>query len=115
MALWALMLEYDGSPFVGCPRYVLRRQLERAHDLGYSFFDDNGKGKATWRFFLTAGYFEPRLNGVEFYRQMVKDGKKVVVLAGTYKARAILTGLKAKLFNVLITDQDAARNVLDMS
>jgi DNA-binding transcriptional regulator LsrR (DeoR family) len=84
-------------------------------DLGYSFFDDNGKGKATWRFFLTAGYFEPRLNGVEFYRQMVKDGKKVVVLAGTYKARAILTGLKAKLFNVLITDQDAARNVLDMS
>lgn len=84
-------------------------------DLGYSFFDANGKGKTTWRFFLTAGYFEPRLNGVEFYRQMVRDGKKVVVLAGTYKTRAIFTGLKAKLFNVLITDQDAARNVLEMS
>ncbi|HVB06709.1 MAG TPA: glutamine synthetase family protein [Acidimicrobiales bacterium] len=28
----------DGSPFEGCPRHVLRRQLERAHDSGYSFF-----------------------------------------------------------------------------
>ncbi len=28
----------DGTPFEGDPRYVLRRQLERAHDAGYRFF-----------------------------------------------------------------------------
>src|SRR5580658_6793431 len=28
----------DGSPFEGCPRHVLRRQLERAHAAGFSFF-----------------------------------------------------------------------------
>jgi glutamine synthetase len=28
----------DDTAFEGCPRHVLRRQLERAHDKGYSFF-----------------------------------------------------------------------------
>ena len=84
-------------------------------DLGYCFFDENGNGKAAWRFFLTAGYFNPKQRGVEFYRQMVKDHKKVIVLAGTYKKRAIFAALKAKLFNVLITDAEAARGVLEMS
>ncbi len=28
----------DGTPFGGCPRHVLRRQLEKAHELGFSFF-----------------------------------------------------------------------------
>ena len=28
----------DGSPFKGDPRHVLRRQLEKAHDSGFSFF-----------------------------------------------------------------------------
>lgn len=28
----------DGSPFEGCPRNVLRRALEKAHDKGFSFF-----------------------------------------------------------------------------
>jgi glutamine synthetase len=28
----------DGTPFEGDPRHVLRRQLERAHTLGFSFF-----------------------------------------------------------------------------
>ncbi|MDP8975819.1 MAG: glutamine synthetase family protein [Actinomycetota bacterium] len=28
----------DGTPFEGCPRQVLRRVLERAHDKGYSFY-----------------------------------------------------------------------------
>lgn len=28
----------DGTPFEGDPRYVLRRQLKRASDLGYSFY-----------------------------------------------------------------------------
>jgi glutamine synthetase len=32
------VVNHDGSPFAGDPRQVLRRQLERARDLGYTFF-----------------------------------------------------------------------------
>ena len=44
---------------------------------------------------------------------MVADGKKVIVPAGPYKLPAIKAALKAKLFNVLITNEDAARRVAD--
>ena len=32
------ILNLDGTPFDGCPRHVLRRTMERAHDKGFSFF-----------------------------------------------------------------------------
>ena len=32
------ILNLDGSPFEGCPRHVLRRTLERARALGFSFY-----------------------------------------------------------------------------
>jgi glutamine synthetase len=32
------ILNLDGTPFEGCPRYVLRRALERAREKGFSFF-----------------------------------------------------------------------------
>ncbi|MHB1988510.1 MAG: glutamine synthetase family protein [Acidimicrobiales bacterium] len=32
------ILHLDGSPFEGCPRQVLRRALEGAHERGYSFY-----------------------------------------------------------------------------
>ncbi len=32
------IVDLDGSPFAGDPRQVLRRQLERAHSAGFSFF-----------------------------------------------------------------------------
>ncbi len=32
------VVNLDGSPFVGCPRQVLRRQLERARAMGFSFY-----------------------------------------------------------------------------
>jgi DNA-binding transcriptional regulator LsrR (DeoR family) len=44
---------------------------------------------------------------------MVKEGKHVIVVAGTYKAPAILAALKGELFNVWITDDDTARKILD--
>ena len=28
----------DGSPYVGCPRWALRRNLKKAADLGYKFY-----------------------------------------------------------------------------
>src|SRR3954447_7166085 len=31
------VLNTDGTPFEGAPRHVLRRQLQRASDLGYAF------------------------------------------------------------------------------
>ncbi len=36
--VFADVTHLDGDPFQGCPRQVLRRQLERAHDKGYSFY-----------------------------------------------------------------------------
>ena len=36
--VFADVTNLDGAPFEGCPRQVLRRQLERAHDKGYSFY-----------------------------------------------------------------------------
>jgi len=32
------IVNIDGTPFEGDPRHVLRRQLERAHEVGFSFF-----------------------------------------------------------------------------
>ena len=32
------IMNLDGTPFEGCPRNVLRRTLERARELGYSFY-----------------------------------------------------------------------------
>ncbi len=36
--VFADVTNLDGTPFEGCPRQVLRRVLERAHDKGYSFY-----------------------------------------------------------------------------
>ncbi|WP_263377093.1 sugar-binding domain-containing protein [Granulicella aggregans] len=51
--------------------------------------------------------------GLEFYRNMVKQDKRVIVVAGTYKANAVLAALKGKLFNVWVTDDRTAKQVLD--
>jgi hypothetical protein len=66
------------------------------------------------RYFVTGGYGTDH-SGVEFYRRLVRQGKKVVVIAGPFKIRAILAALKGKLFNVLITDEATAQRILDES
>jgi DNA-binding transcriptional regulator LsrR (DeoR family) len=82
-------------------------------ELAYCFFDRNGEdSNDRWRFFLTAGHEDPNRCGLRFYRQMVNDKKHVIVMAGTYKVPAIVAALKGKLFNVWITDEEAARKVL---
>jgi DNA-binding transcriptional regulator LsrR (DeoR family) len=80
-------------------------------DLGCCFFDDNGNGSDEWQFFLTAGHYSGR-RGVDFYRDMVSTGKEVIVAAGMYKTRALLAALKGKLFNVWITDDKTAGEIL---
>jgi DNA-binding transcriptional regulator LsrR (DeoR family) len=80
-------------------------------DLGCCFFDDDGNGSDDWQFFLTGGHYSGH-RGVEFYRHMVTTGRQVIVAAGIYKTRAIIAALKGKLFNVWITDDVTAREVL---
>ncbi len=80
-------------------------------DLGCCFFDADGNARDDCQFFLTAGHYTGH-RGVEFYRNMCRVGKQVIVIAGTYKVPAILAAIKGKLFNVWITDEETARNIL---
>jgi deoxyribonucleoside regulator len=73
-------------------------------DINYSFFDDEGRTTPDWNVF-------PSL-GAEQVKAMVKAGKKVVVAVGKYKLTALRAALKGRLFNVLITDEMAARELL---
>jgi DNA-binding transcriptional regulator LsrR (DeoR family) len=46
---------------------------------------------------------------------MVESGKKVIASAGPYKLDAIKIALKAKMFNVWITDEHTARQIAEGS
>lgn len=83
-------------------------------DLSYCLFDDRGATRKNWQLFLTPGHYDSHRQGLEFYRNMVFEKKDVVVIAGAYKERAIYAALNAGLFNVWITNQEAAKTVLEM-
>ena|SRR5215510_7869340 len=74
-------------------------------DINYSFFDGEGKTSPEWNIF-------PSL-GVDRLREMVKAGKKVVVAVGRYKLPALKAAVRGRLFNVLITDEMAAKDLLN--
>jgi DNA-binding transcriptional regulator LsrR (DeoR family) len=80
-------------------------------DISYCLFDQKGQGRPSWKFFITAGEGTDH-EGVDFYRQLVADGKKVIVIGGTRKEAALKPGVEAKLFNVLITDAFTAKGLL---
>ena len=73
----------DGSPFDGSPRHILKRQLERARSLGYTFnvgpelefflFLTDEKGAPTVETHDNAGYFDlgPTDQGENARREMV--------------------------------------------
>lgn len=74
-------------------------------DITYSFFDGNGRTKPGWNVFLSLG--------VDYLREMAADpAKRVVVVVGSYKMEALRAVLRGKLCNVLITDGDAAENLI---
>lgn len=73
-------------------------------DINYSFFDEEGGTSPEWNIF-------PSL-GVDQLRKMVRAKKRVVVAVGRYKLPALKAALKGKLFNVLITDEMAAKELL---
>jgi DNA-binding transcriptional regulator LsrR (DeoR family) len=74
-------------------------------DINYSFFDAEGKTRPDWNIF-------PSLD-TEQVRQMVQDGKQVVIAAGQYKLPALKAALKGRLLSVLITDESAAKDLLN--
>jgi Putative sugar-binding domain len=96
-------------------------------DLCYCLFNAEAEGepknaqgrklaKEYWRFFLTAGHYNPEEQGLEFYRKMVANkanNQTVIVIAGTQKDAVIRAGLKGKFFNVWFTDEETARNILE--
>jgi deoxyribonucleoside regulator len=74
-------------------------------DVNYSFFNEEGGTSPEWNIF-------PSL-GVDQLREMVKAKKKVVVAVGSYKLPALKAALKGRLFNTLITDEVAAKELLN--
>jgi deoxyribonucleoside regulator len=73
-------------------------------DINYSFFAEDGTTAPEWNIF-------PAL-GVAQAQAMVKAQKTVVVAAGRYKMAALRAALRGRLFNVLITDEMAAKELL---
>jgi DNA-binding transcriptional regulator LsrR (DeoR family) len=83
-------------------------------DFSYNLFDKDGQDRPEWKFFITAGDGTDH-SGVEFYRNLVAKGKKVVVMAGARKEVALEAALNlkaGKLFNVLVTDAVTAQKLL---
>jgi DNA-binding transcriptional regulator LsrR (DeoR family) len=73
-------------------------------DINYSFFAEDGTTLPEWNIF-------PAL-GVTQVQAMVKSQKTVVVATGRYKSAALRAALQGHLFNVLITDELAAKELL---
>ena len=74
-------------------------------DINYSFFDAQGQTSTDWHIFPSIG--------VSQAQEMVKSGKEVVVAAGRYKLASLKSAINGRLFNVLITDEMAAKELLN--
>jgi deoxyribonucleoside regulator len=74
-------------------------------DINYSFFDENGQTDPDWNIFPTLG--------VDRVKEMVMANKRVVAATGRYKLPALKAALNGRLFNVLITDEIAAGELLN--
>ncbi len=74
-------------------------------DINYSFFDEEGGTSPAWNVF-------PSL-GVDELKKMVKVKKRIVVVVGRYKLPALKAALRGRLFNVLVTDEIAAKELLN--
>lgn len=74
-----------------------------AGEVCYSFFDDMGNELRDHRYFLSLG--------ADHFRQMVQQKKSCVMIAGSYKIRAVKAALRGKLCNIWITDETGARQI----
>jgi DNA-binding transcriptional regulator LsrR (DeoR family) len=76
----------------------------------YCPYNADGVSDESWRFFLTAGHYSEH-PGIDFYKQMIANGKKVVGLTGPNSTNAIVAALKAEIVNVLITDDETVAEI----
>ena len=78
------ILNLDGTPFEGCPRQVLRRTLEKARALGYSFY---AAPEIEYFYFADADVARPPrpLDGGSYFELTVAD------LASDLRKRTVLT------------------------
>jgi DNA-binding transcriptional regulator LsrR (DeoR family) len=81
--------------------------------MGYCYFDEFGNGREDWRFWLTAGHCSERDWGVEFYKRMVESNRIVVAFGNPFDIRPTVTALRAQMFNVLVTDEYSAKQILE--
>jgi DNA-binding transcriptional regulator LsrR (DeoR family) len=85
-------------------------------EIACCYFDQTGENnpKYDWHFFLSAGEYDndPRKRGLGFYKSMVAAAKPVFVMAGPFKVPQIKAALIGKLFNVFVTDEHTARELL---
>jgi DNA-binding transcriptional regulator LsrR (DeoR family) len=75
-------------------------------DIVYSFFDRDGNTKPQWNAVATLGVNQVKLMAAD-------PTKRVVVVVGGYKLRALQAVLRGRLCNVLITDAGAAELILE--
>jgi len=96
-------------------RLVTPQDLEGAiGDFSHCPYDENGSrgNRTNWRLFLTAGHYSGHW-GIEFYKQMVATGKKVVAFStGPRMLQATKSALAGKIVNVLIIDEFTARQIV---
>ncbi len=94
---------------------VTPEQLEQEGalaDLSYNIINATGQPNDKWRFFLSAGHYSD-YPGLRFFQRMVTQGKTVIAIAGSaYKVPAIRAGLAAKAFNMIVTDEHTATELL---
>jgi DNA-binding transcriptional regulator LsrR (DeoR family) len=84
-------------------------------DFSYCPFDLNGNARPDWSFiplFLTAGHFQKEHRGIDFFKKMVADNKRVVAFGGPFSLKPTKAALKGKIFNVLMTDEISATSLL---
>jgi glutamine synthetase len=76
--------DLDGEPFEGCPRHVLRRAMERAHEKGFSFY---AAPELEYFYFASSDPTEPLipLDHGSYFELTVAD------LAGDLRRRTVLT------------------------
>jgi hypothetical protein len=79
--------------------------------LSYCLFDKQGVCDPRWNFFLTAGAGTEH-SGANFYRKLVNEGRKVLVMAGVRSWDALIPALETKMFNILITDEHTANRLV---
>jgi DNA-binding transcriptional regulator LsrR (DeoR family) len=89
----------------------LLTQEGAAGEFCYCLFDAQGKGDPRWKFFLSAGD-GTKHTGVDYFRNLVARGKKVIVCAGPRKEAQLRIALDAKLLSVLVTDSHTAETLL---